>query len=61
MLPVPCPFSPGLELTKPMDYIEQILETLNSWLKKLVELLAGDETEPALEPIPVPVRDRNGR
>lgn len=41
-----------------MDYIEQILETLKSWLKKLVELLAGDETEPALEPIPVPVRDR---
>lgn len=44
-----------------MDYIEQILETLKSWLKKLVELLAGDEAEPTLEPIPVPVRDRHTR
>ncbi len=44
-----------------MDYIDQILDTLKSWLKKLVELLAGDEAEPTLEPIPIPVQDPSSR
>ncbi len=44
-----------------MDYIDQILDTLKSWLKKLVELLAGEEAEPTLEPVPIPVNDRHAR
>ncbi|MFN4195515.1 MAG: hypothetical protein ACK4HM_06780 [Thermosynechococcus sp.] len=41
-----------------MDYLESLLDTLKSWLKKLLELLGGAEHTPELEPIPIPVRDR---
>ncbi|WP_277866309.1 hypothetical protein [Candidatus Synechococcus calcipolaris] len=41
-----------------MDYLDTILDTLKSWLKKLIELLDGQEPEPELEPIPIPVRHR---
>ena len=41
-----------------MDYLESLLDTLKSWLKKLLELLGGAEPTPELEPIPIPVRDR---
>jgi len=44
-----------------MDYLDQILETLKSWLKKLVELLAGEAGEPTLEAIPIPVDSRRGQ
>ncbi|MDR5638834.1 MULTISPECIES: hypothetical protein [unclassified Thermosynechococcus] len=41
-----------------MDYLESLLDTLKSWLKKLLELLGGADPTPELEPIPIPVRDR---
>ncbi|WP_297049095.1 MULTISPECIES: hypothetical protein [unclassified Thermosynechococcus] len=41
-----------------MDYLESLLDTLKSWLRKLLELLGSAEPTPELEPIPIPVRDR---
>ncbi|MFB6276845.1 MAG: hypothetical protein ABEI32_11970 [Halothece sp.] len=41
-----------------MDYIEQALEQLKDWGRKLIELLLGPELEPETEEIPVPVDDR---
>jgi len=41
-----------------MDYLENLLDALKSWLRKLLELLGGAEPTPELEPIPIPVRDR---
>lgn len=41
-----------------MDFIDQVLEKLKNFARKLVEVLLGPEAEPELEPIPIPVRDR---
>jgi hypothetical protein len=41
-----------------MDFIDQVLEKLKNFARKLVEILLGPEAEPELEPIPIPVRDR---
>lgn len=38
-----------------MDYIENLLETLKEWARKVIELLLGPEVEPEPEPIPIPV------
>ena len=40
-----------------MDYIEQILEKIKEWTRKLVEALLGPDVEPEPEPIPIPVRN----
>jgi hypothetical protein len=40
-----------------MDYIDQVLEKLREWARKLVEALLGPEAQPEPEPIPVPVKD----
>jgi len=40
-----------------MDYIDQVLEKLREWARKLVETLLGPDVQPDLEPIPVPVKD----
>ncbi len=40
-----------------MDYIDQVLEKLKEWARKLVETLLGPTAQPELEPIPVPVKD----
>jgi hypothetical protein len=44
-----------------MDYIEQVLEKLKEWTRRLVETLLGPEAEPEMEPIPIPVRDSGRR
>jgi predicted RNase H-like HicB family nuclease len=44
-----------------MDYIDQVLEKLKEWARKLIEALLGQEAEPEPEPIPVPVDDRRTR
>jgi hypothetical protein len=41
-----------------MDYIDQVLEKLKEWARKLIEALLGPEAEPEPEPIPIPVNDR---
>jgi hypothetical protein len=40
-----------------MDYIDQVLEKLKEWARKLVEALLGPDAQPEPEPIPVPVKD----
>jgi hypothetical protein len=40
-----------------MDYIDQVIEKLKEWARKLVETLLGRDVQPDLEPIPVPVKD----
>jgi hypothetical protein len=44
-----------------MDYIDQVLEKLKEWARKLVEALLGPEAQPEPEPIPVPVREPQRR
>lgn len=44
-----------------MDYIEQVLEKLKDWARKLIEALLGPDAQPEPEPIPVPVHDRDRR
>lgn len=44
-----------------MDYIENLLETLEEWARKLIELLLGPEGEPQPEPIPIPVNEPGRR
>ncbi|HEY9871822.1 MAG TPA: hypothetical protein V6D12_00180 [Candidatus Obscuribacterales bacterium] len=41
-----------------MDYIDQVLEKVKEWARKLIEALLGPEAEPEPEPIPIPVNDR---
>lgn len=44
-----------------MDYIDDILEKLKEWARKLVDALLGPDVQPEPEPIPVPVRDTQRR
>ena len=44
-----------------MGYIEELLETLKEWARKIMDLLLGPEVEPEPEPIPIPVNDRTRR
>jgi hypothetical protein len=39
-----------------MEYLEKVLDTLKNFARKVIEALLG--SEPELEPIPIPVRDR---
>jgi hypothetical protein len=41
-----------------MDYIEKILERLQEWADKVIELILGPQGEPETEPIRIPVNDR---
>lgn len=41
-----------------MEYLEKVLDALKNFARKVIEALLGSETEPELEPIPVPVHDR---
>jgi len=43
-----------------MDTIEQILDKIGEWFRRLIEALLGTE-QPESEPIPIPVRDSNQR
>ena len=38
-----------------MDFIEQLLDTLKEWARKIMDLVLGPEAEPEPEPIPIPV------
>ncbi|MBE9228415.1 hypothetical protein IQ264_23625 [Phormidium sp. LEGE 05292] len=40
-----------------MDFIEQLLETLKEWARKIMDLVLGPEAEPEPEPIPIPVEE----
>ncbi len=44
-----------------MDYIENVLEKLKEWARKLIETLLGPEAEPEPERIPIPVNERTSR
>jgi hypothetical protein len=41
-----------------MDQIEKVIEKLKEWTQQLIEALLGPQSEPELELIPIPVRDR---
>jgi hypothetical protein len=41
-----------------MDYLDEIIERLREWARKLIESVFGPEPEPEPELIPIPVRDR---
>ncbi len=38
-----------------MDYLENVLDNITEWVRKLIEGLRSPETQPELEPIPIPV------
>ncbi|MGA1600728.1 MAG: hypothetical protein ACO4CG_00385 [Prochlorothrix sp.] len=40
-----------------MDYIDQVLDKLKEWIRRLADALLGPEPQPETEPIPVPVDD----
>jgi predicted RNase H-like HicB family nuclease len=42
-----------------MDYIDEILEKLKEWARRLIEALLDPNAEP--EPIPIPVKDPDRR
>jgi hypothetical protein len=44
-----------------MDYLDKILEKLREWARRLIEAVLGPQEEPELEPIPIPVNDRQSR
>lgn len=44
-----------------MDYIEELLETMKEWARRVMELLLGPEVEPEPEPIPIPVNEPGRR
>lgn len=44
-----------------MDMIDQLLERLKDWARKLIEALLGPEPQPEPEPIPIPVNEPNRR
>ena len=44
-----------------MDFINEVLDALDNLARKLIDLLSGPEAEPELEPIPIPVRNRQYR
>ncbi|ARI81724.1 conserved hypothetical protein [Microcystis aeruginosa PCC 9432] len=42
-----------------MDYLDEVIEKLREWARKLVESVFGPEPEPEPELIPIPVRDHS--
>ncbi|MBW4576666.1 MAG: hypothetical protein KME08_15430 [Aphanothece sp. CMT-3BRIN-NPC111] len=44
-----------------MDYIDQVLEKLKEWARKLIEALVSPDAEPEPELIPIPVNDPQRR
>jgi hypothetical protein len=40
-----------------MDYLDQVLEKIKEWTRKLVEILLGPEPEAEPELIPIPVKE----
>jgi hypothetical protein len=44
-----------------MDYIDEILEKLKEWARRLIEALLDPNAQPEPEPIPIPVKDPDRR
>jgi hypothetical protein len=42
-----------------MEYLEKILDALKHLVGRVIDAVFGPESEPVLEPIPIPVRDRH--
>jgi hypothetical protein len=42
-----------------MNYIQEILEKLEKWANKLMDLLLGPEVQVEPEMVPIPVQDRH--
>jgi hypothetical protein len=42
-----------------MNYIQEILEKLEEWANKLMDLLLGPDVQVEPEMIPIPVQDRH--
>ncbi len=40
-----------------MDYLDNLLEKVREWARRLIEALLGPEPEPEAELIPIPVND----
>jgi hypothetical protein len=43
-----------------MDLLDELLDKLQEWFQKLLEALAGLAGSPEAEPVPIPVRSREG-
>lgn len=41
-----------------MDFIDQLLEKLKDWARRIVDALLGPEVAPEAELIPIPVDER---
>jgi hypothetical protein len=44
-----------------MDYIDNLIDKLKEWARKIIEVLLGPEAEPEPEPIPIPVNEPRRR
>lgn len=44
-----------------MDFIDQVIEKLRDWARRLIEAILGPDSQPEAEPIPVPVDERSRR
>ncbi|MFB2975612.1 hypothetical protein [Microseira sp. BLCC-F43] len=44
-----------------MDFIEDLLDKVKEWARKIIEALLGPEVQPEPEPIPIPVHDPGRR
>ncbi len=42
-----------------MNYIQEILEKLEEWANKLMDLLLGPDVQVEPEMVPIPVQDRH--
>ncbi|GCA77651.1 hypothetical protein MiTe_04507 [Microcystis aeruginosa NIES-2520] len=42
-----------------MDYLDEVIEKLREWARKLIESVFSPEPEPEPELIPIPVRDHS--
>jgi hypothetical protein len=41
--------------------IEKVFDKIREWVRRLIEVLVGEQPEPEAELIPIPVRDREYR
>ena len=42
-----------------MDYLDEVIDKLREWARKLIESVFGPEPEPEPELIPIPVREHS--
>jgi hypothetical protein len=42
-----------------MDYLDEVIEKLREWARKLIESVFRSEPEPEPELIPIPMRDHS--